>query len=189
MAGEEVLSLAYDRLLRMTAKMKSEFPAVGRWEQTEDVLQNAAVRLHKALTEVPISDVRHFYRLAALNIRRELIDLCRHHLGPQGRGGNHQTAARPVAGAGTALPPPLYEREELTQEPARLAEWAEFHERVETLSTEDRELFDLLWYNDLSMAEAAEVLDLSTRQVRRKWRAVRLRLHEALGEEGASNKW
>ena len=53
-------------------------------EQTDDVLQNAVVRLLRALEEVRPPSVRAFFGLAATQMRRELLDLARRY---QGRGG------------------------------------------------------------------------------------------------------
>jgi len=37
---------------------------------------------------------RQFWNLAALQVRRELIDLAHHHLGPQGHGARHHSDAQ-----------------------------------------------------------------------------------------------
>lgn len=55
-----------------------------------------------------------------------------------------------------------------TYEPGRLAAWTEFHRSIEALPTEDREIFDLLWYQELSQAEAAALLNVSERTIRRR---------------------
>ncbi len=65
-------------------------------------------------------------------------------------------------------------------DPAALAEWAEFHQRVETLPLELREVVDLLWYQELTQDEAAELLGTSSKTVSRRWREARLMLAEAL---------
>jgi len=70
---------------------------------------------------------------------------------------------------------------ESTNEPARLATWTEFHERVEGLPDEDRALFDLLWYQGLTQAEAGDILGVSERTVNTRWVKARLKLHRALG--------
>ena len=45
----------------------------------------------------------------------------------------------------------------------------------------EREVFDLLWYQGLSQAEAAALLGVTERVVRYRWRSARLKLHEMLG--------
>lgn len=160
--------------------MLKTYPRVHRWEDTADVVQNALIRLHRTLEEVRPETQADFYRLAALNIRRELLDLSKHYYGPQGEGANHHTLA---GGADPGELPPAMEPSGMEDEPGRLALWTEFHSQVETLPAEEREVFDLLWYQGLPHAEAAIVLETSERTIKRRWRAARLRLHEALGGE------
>ena len=56
----------------MAKKMKGDFDRLGRWEQTDDILQNASMRLFEALNAVTLADERHFFRLAALQIAMSL---------------------------------------------------------------------------------------------------------------------
>ena len=168
-ASGELLSRACGRLRALARKMLKGFPKVRRWEESDDVLQNALVRLYRALKDVPPQGVPDFLRLAALNIRRELLDLARHYYGPHGRGARHATWG----------PAPA----DLAPEPSRLAAWSEFHERIGALPGEEREVFDLLWYQGLSQAEAAGLLNTSERTVKRRWQSARLRLHEAMRGE------
>src|SRR5436305_5872475 len=88
-ARSELLRCASERLTRLTRKMLRDFPGVHRWEQTDDVLQNANLRLYSALKAVTPPSARDFFRLAALQIRRELLDMARRYAGPMGLGANH----------------------------------------------------------------------------------------------------
>src|SRR5262245_32910192 len=81
------------RLRRLTRVMLRGHPAVRRWEEPEDVLQNALVRLLRALESVPPATAREFFALAARHIRWELVDLARRYYGPQGWGANHASAS------------------------------------------------------------------------------------------------
>jgi RNA polymerase sigma-70 factor (ECF subfamily) len=142
-------------------------------EQTDDVLQKALLRLYLALSEVKPPNVRAFFALAARQIRWVLLDLIR----------KHPVQRRPTcvaAGAdseeGTAMPPAP------EGEPADLMEWTCFHEVVEGLPDEEREVFDLLFYEGLTQEQAANVLDTSVRTVKRRWLRSRLLLQERLGE-------
>ena len=87
----ELLFIASTRLHKLARKMLRDFPRLRRWEQTDDVFQTAAMRLHRSLSEVKPESVRQFFGLAATQIRRTLIDLGRHHYGPEGQGANHDT--------------------------------------------------------------------------------------------------
>jgi RNA polymerase sigma-70 factor (ECF subfamily) len=177
-ARAALLDCTCGRLTRLARKMLKGYPGVGRWEQTDDVLQNALVRLDRALKAVTPQSARDFFRLAAAQIRRELIDLARRYSGPEGLGEHHSTYAEP----GTPGCSGAHAREpsDTTCEPGQLASWTEFHRRIEGLSDHDRELFDLLWYQGLTQHEAALVLGVAERTVNRRWIAARLRLNEAL---------
>ena len=177
-ARGELLNLACERLTRLTRSILRDFPGVARWEQTDDVFQNASLRLFQALTDVEVVDSRHFFRLAALQIRRELIDMVRRYQGPQGLGAKHQTIQNDAEGDNELARG--YEHAEMTHEPGKIAEWQDFHARVEKLPDEEREVFDLLWYHEMSQEQAADLLNVSVRTIRRRWRSARLLLHDAL---------
>jgi RNA polymerase sigma factor (sigma-70 family) len=177
-ARDELLAHAAERLFRLTRKMLQDFPGVHRWEQTDDVLQNATLRLCRALGEVQLVTVADFFRLAAAQIRRELIDLARRYSGTHGLGANHAS----IAGAGSArAAAPALNPADTTHDPDRLAGWTDFHREIEALPAEEREAFDLLFYQGLSQVEAAALLDISERTIKRRWQAARLRLVQALG--------
>ena len=75
-ALNELLIHFEDQLIRLARRMLRGFPDVRSVEQTGDVLQKATVRLVAALRQVSVPENScHFFRLAALQIRRELIDL------------------------------------------------------------------------------------------------------------------
>lgn len=176
-ARDELLDIARARLSRLARKMLQGYPGVRRWEQTDDVLQNVTLRLWRALKTIRPESVHGFVRLAALQIRRELIDLARHYEGPEGPG-HHQFSGACPDGVGTA--PGAPDSPSDTDDPARLASWSEFHETVESLPATEREVFDLLWYQGLSQREAAALLGITERVARRRWRSARLRLHAML---------
>jgi RNA polymerase sigma factor (sigma-70 family) len=178
-ARRELVSGACDRLTRLTRQMLKDFPGVRRWEDTDDVFQNAVLRLCSALEQVTPRTVNEFIRLAALQIRRELLDLARHYYGPQGLGAHHASDAGASVSWSQAGHVPL----ESTYEPTRLAIWSEFHERVDSLPENEREVFDLLWYQGLTQAEAATVLGVNERTVLRRWQQARLQIHKALHGE------
>src|SRR5436309_5851669 len=83
---DELLRRAWRRLDRLARKMFRRFPSVQRWVDVDDVLQNAALRLLRALEQERPTSTRGFFGLAAEQMRRELVDLARHFLGPRGEG-------------------------------------------------------------------------------------------------------
>jgi RNA polymerase sigma factor (sigma-70 family) len=178
LAHSALLECACERLTRLARKMLKSFPQVRRWEETDDVVQNAMVRLRRALESTAPVSVRSFVNLAALQIRRELIDLARHYDGPNGMGAHHESQVL-TDGSGESPVERLAAAE--TNDPERFEAWTRFHRSVESLDGEDREVFDLLWYQGLTQAEAAQILDLSEKTVNRRWVAARMRLGMALG--------
>src|SRR5436190_17155504 len=80
-----------ERLTFLTRRMLGDFQRVRRWAETDDVLQNALVRLVSAVPAVKPPTSRDFLALAPLQIRRELLDLARHYYGPEAIGANHDS--------------------------------------------------------------------------------------------------
>jgi RNA polymerase sigma-70 factor (ECF subfamily) len=176
-ARDALLACAGDRLLRLTRKMLRLSADVRRWEQTDDVFQNSMLRLYRALEQIELQDARHFFHVAALQIRRELVDLARRYQGSYGMGRNLRLQpAKDETEAFAAR----FDPAEQTYDPADLATWLEFHQRVELLPEEDRDVFQLLWYGGLTPEEVAEALSVSARTVRRRWQSARLALHDVL---------
>jgi RNA polymerase sigma-70 factor (ECF subfamily) len=175
-ARRELINHVCGRLEALTRSMLRHYPRLRRWEQTGDVLQNAVLRLHRSLETVQPESPAQFYGLAAAQIRRELTDLARHHFGPEGAAAHHHTDGPEQAHG------PVVNKEDLAGEPSSLAEWTEFHESVQRLPQVEREVFDLLWYQGLSQAEAAQVLGVTDRTVKNRWRSAKLELQRRLGE-------
>ncbi len=164
-ACQELMGHACERLRKLTRRMLRGYPLVRRWEQTDDVLQNSMMRLYRALADVTPESLRHFYSLAGVQIRRELLDLAKHHARMDGAGDQQ-----------------MRDEAEGSDDPCNLAEWTEFHQQVEALPDEEREVFNLLWYGELTQAEVAEILGIAVRTVIRRWQAARVRLYKVLSD-------
>jgi hypothetical protein len=123
-AKNELLRYAYERLRGLARTMlRQDFPRLKNWEETDDVLQNAALRLDRALRVVPVASAAAFFRLAASAIRRELLDLARHY--QPGRKAAVGSAS-PLAESSSS-PPSAADPSDSTYEPSRLQAWTEFH--------------------------------------------------------------
>jgi RNA polymerase sigma-70 factor (ECF subfamily) len=177
-AADDLIAHAMERLRRLARKMLRDNPRVRRWEQTDDVLQNALVRLHRALKAVQPESVRAFVGLAAKQIHRELIDLGRHYYGPEGHAEHHASDPQGGDGQGDARPR-VEAHAESASGPLSQLQWQEFHEHVQDLPDEEREVFDLIFYQALPQAEVAKLLNVSVPTVKRRWRSARLLLHQA----------
>jgi RNA polymerase sigma factor (sigma-70 family) len=157
-----------ERLAQFARRMLSGFPGVAAREQVEDVLQNALIRLTRSLRQETPASVRDFFGLAAMHVRRELLDLARSH------------ARRPTA----HLPnDPTDQSGDSTTE---LDRWTALHEAVDRLPEELRQVFSCTFYHGWTQAQIAELLGISDRQVRRLWVEACLRLKEAVGTLPAS---
>jgi RNA polymerase sigma-70 factor (ECF subfamily) len=173
-AENELFRYVGGRLERLARKMLRGFPAVRRWTGSDDVLQNASLRLRLALKEVRPGSSAQFFGQAAKEIRRELLDLKRHYCGPEGIGANQHTDRPGTPAREPADPAPGHDE---------LEEWCEFHRQVARLPEEERAVVDLHFYQGLSKAEAAELLGVDVRTVQRRWNAALQRLRSP--REGA----
>ena len=175
-ARDALLDCASERLFNLTRTMLRDFPRVQRWEETDDVFQNAAMRLCSAQKSVKPTTVPEFVRLAALQIRRELLDLARHYYGPEGQGACYASNT----GGHASQSYVAFDPAQSTYDPGRLAMWSEFHQRVSELPNESREAFDMLWYQGLSQVDVANLLGVTERTVQRRWQQARLEVHKAM---------
>jgi RNA polymerase sigma factor (sigma-70 family) len=171
-AREEILCHVRGRLERLTRKMLQDYPRVKRYEQTDDVLQGATLRLLAALREVRPTSMRDFFGLASLQIRRELLDLAKHYYGPMGEGAHH--ASLPPDRSGAVMP----EKADAADPPSGVAAWCELHEKIKLLPDDEHEVFALLYYQGLTQVEAAVILNVTVRTVQRRWQSALLSLHD-----------
>jgi RNA polymerase sigma factor (sigma-70 family) len=174
-ARDELLRQTCARMERLARKMLRSFPHVRRWADTDDVLQSALLRLMRSLNEVRPASTRDYFGLAAEQIRRELLDLARHFYGPEGEGAHHASHAGTDSEGGPA-PEPVAPADD----PDDLDRWCAFHQQVEKLPVEEREVVGLIYYHGWKPAEVAELFQVSTRTVKRRWESALARLHQAL---------
>jgi RNA polymerase sigma-70 factor (ECF subfamily) len=171
-AADAFLRRICGRMERLARSMLRGFPSVRRWADTNDVLQGALMRLLHTLQTTRPEGTRHFANLAALHIRRELLDLARHFRNRLDRPG----AAASEDGDGATEPP---------DPSGALADdldlWSAFHEQVDRLPVEEREVVGLTFYHGWTQAQIAELFQVDERTIRRRWRSAALKLTEALG--------
>lgn len=178
---DDLLGCAVERLYALSRRMLRSYPRLRRWEQTDDIFQTAALRLHQSLAEVQPESPAQFMGLAATQIRRTLIDLVRYHFGPEGKHSRHHSDAFDLQT--DQSPEPLAHRVAKTDEPETLEQWLRFHQGVELLPADERQVFEAIWYGNLTQQQVAELYELSVSTVKRRMRSVRLRLGELLEEE------
>lgn len=176
-ARDQLIAIACDRMRVITHRMLRTFPKVRRWDQTDDVNQNAALRLYRALGEIAPADIRGFMGLIATQIRRELLDLAKKYSGPESYAANHETNYERVDGEVWAKVDAAPDYSETRE---RIARWTLLHETAASLPDDERELFHLVWYGGLKQEEAASVLGCSVRTVKRRWEEAKRLLAAAM---------
>ncbi len=173
-----VWELVADRLVILTRRMLLHYPRLHRWEETDDVFQTAAMRLHRSLREVKPDSSARFWALAMTQVRRTLIDLSRHHFGCLGDGANEVSCDYSSI---DGLRHDHISRAS-SNEPITLDDWTQFHQAVERLPDDDRDVFQLTWYAGMSQNEIAMMLQVSVPTVQRRLYRARLQLHEFLSK-------
>ncbi len=177
-AHDELFRIAYNQLLTIAKRKKLDFPGLDRWERTGDIVQETALRLHQAIRRDPPTSPLVFLGMAARITRCVLIDYLRHYYGPEGTGANH--ASDPGKQDSSSSDRSPVEASDNTYDPAPLAEMTELHRQIDTLPEEQRQVVDLLVYQDMTIPQAAAILNWSVSTVKRRWLDARLKLADRL---------
>ena len=170
-AADELLRAVRDRLQKLAGKMTRAFPNVRGLADTDDVLQNSLMRLFRTLRNLRPATPRDFFNLAAVHIRRELLDLARRARGKE---------TVPLSLGSTDSPQ--------AHEPAAPASpdndpWVRFHEAVDQLPVEEREVVGLVFYHGWTQAQIAELFQVDERTIRRRWASACKRLRDIAGAD------
>ena len=170
-AANELFESIGQRLEHLARRMLRGYPNVRCWVDTADVFQGAVWRLLNTLQKLEPATTRDFFNLAAAHVRRELLDLARRHSGKK----------RPGSG------PPVDEDSSLAPSDSDfvgaddLELWGRFHEAVEKLPAEEREVFSLAFYHGWTQPKIAELFQVNERTVRRRWQAACIQLSRLVG--------
>jgi RNA polymerase sigma-70 factor (ECF subfamily) len=174
--AEVLLRAASQRLEQITRRMLRGYPTVHAWTETADVLQGSLLRLLNTLRQVEPESTRHFFNLAAVNIRRELLDLARRFRRIECVRFASTDATSDSAGEG------LLQAAEAATEDHDLDLWCQFHEAVEQLPAAEREVMGLVFYHGWTQAQIAELVGVDERTIRRRWQSACLRLNQLVGD-------
>ena len=169
---EQLLCRFTGRLETIARRELKGFPAVRRWEQTDDVIQSAVLRFLTSIDSLNLESEKHLFNAAAKQIRWTLIDLHRKYTGPDGFASNHETQDE-----GTCLEKACCD----DQLPETLENWSLFHETVESLPANLRQSFELLWYIGLSQVETANRLGVRHETVCKHWSKSRQIIAKRMG--------
>jgi len=179
LARGKILELCDIRLHELSHRLLGKFAKVRRWNDTDDVAQNAALRLYRALADTVPESARGLMGLLATQIQRELLDLARKHSGPMSYAANHGTNVRRDSRGDVLLVADAQDACESDDE-IPLERWEQFHAAVDALPEEQREVFKLIWYLGLDHQAAADAMGLSVRTLARRWQEAREAVRRAL---------
>jgi RNA polymerase sigma-70 factor (ECF subfamily) len=175
-AEEELLRHVRPRLERLAGVIFRSYPRLRGWVEMDDIFQGATLRLVNALRQLTPRSDREFFRLAAAQMRRELIDRTRQLFGARGHGAN--LSADPVTEDEIDL---RAESATVADYIAQQENWTDFHEAIMRLPAAEREAVCLHIYVELTSAEVAEILQVDERTARRYWRSAIKKLAGNLG--------
>lgn len=170
-AADELLRITRDRLEKLARRMTRAFPNVRGVADTDDVLQNSLLRFLRTLQNLRPATTRDFFNLAAVHIRRELLDLAR-------RGKNRRTVPLEANGSDTPNTPEPVAPDDGGPDGER---WVQFHEVVDQLPIEEREVVGLAFYHGWTQEEIARLFGVDVRTIRRRWASARQRLRDQAG--------
>lgn len=169
------------RIEYIARKLLRRHPGLHRWEDTADVVQNSSVRLVSALRATQPASECHLLRLAALQVRREVIDLLRHYTGPNSPVARLETNAFREGGEVHMHIERASAKDAETA--ASCERWSRFHEAVAELPDDARQVFELTWYLGIDQATIADLIGCSTRTVKRRWQDAQAGISAALAGE------
>jgi RNA polymerase sigma factor (sigma-70 family) len=183
-ARQRLLELTRDRLMRQARRfLHGGLARLQPFEQTDDVVQQLYLKVLRNQDRFwvntrgePVRSLEEFFGHTSAWMRDVLCDLLRKSCGRDlGR-----AAPLPLDG-GPSDAGPRHEPSSSTFDGERLQRWTEFHEAAARLPDDLRAVFDLLWYQELSQAEAAALLGIAVPTVKLRWMKARLQVQQALG--------
>ncbi len=168
-AREELFAACRRRLeLLVRSALHTKYPNVRRLADTQDVLQDVCIRLDAALQTVPVTTAKHFLCLASNHIRYALLEFARE-VRKRERENGRPPADDPPS------PATAFSTDEMVA----------FHEEVDRLPADEREVFWLTYYFGLSRDDTARVLGVSLGTVKLRWARAKVRLSERLRDRPA----
>lgn len=177
-AVDDLWTAVRERLRFLASKLLATSPQVRRWEETDDLVQNASIRLLEALKAATIESDRHLLNLAAKKVREEFIDKLRHYGGPRSPMRNHATNSERGAN-GERLDLVGQAAAESLTSATESDRWQRFHTVVNGLPGTEREVFEMVWYLGAEQEAIARTLRCSVPTVKRIWKSAKTKIEAA----------
>jgi RNA polymerase sigma-70 factor (ECF subfamily) len=171
-ARQRLLELTRNRLMCHARRfLHGRYARLEPFAQTDDVVQQLYVKILQQQDRFwvnahgePIRTLPELFGHTSAWMRDVLCDLMR-----KGYGRDDNRPAVLPLDAGTSDTGPRYEPSSNTLDGEKLRRWTEFHEAVARLPDKLRAVFDLLWYQELTQAEAAALLGIAVPTVNLRW--------------------
>jgi RNA polymerase sigma-70 factor (ECF subfamily) len=183
-ARQRLLEVTRDRLIRHARRfLHGHYARLEPFAQTDDVVQQLYVKILQNQDRFwvnsegkPVGSLAEFFGRSSAWMRDVLCDQLRKAYGRD----DNRPALLPLDG-GAYETGPRCEPLSSTLDAEKLRRWTEFHEAATRLPEELRAVFDLLWYQGISQAEAAALLGIAVPTVKLRWMKARLQVQQALG--------
>jgi RNA polymerase sigma factor (TIGR02999 family) len=164
---DRLFGLLYEEL-RSRAHWRLESGGGGATLNTTALVHETYLKLAGA-SDLDLADRAHFFRVAARAMRQVIVDRARRRLAEKRGGAVHHVELDPEALA-------------VDDSAAEVLALDQALGRLEVRDGELARIVDLRFFGGLSVLETAQVLDLSERTVKRRWRTARAILHSELAE-------
>lgn len=175
-AKAELIKVAESRLLVLTRQLLRGFSRGRDHDDTTGIFNEAYLRLHSSLDELKPTTVRQFFGLAALEIRRTLLDVVRKITTRSKEGKRPRPTSIDAGGAdGGRIDVPI---EDEVQKRFDLTE--ALFAAIDTLPKELQEVVMLLHFQGMTQAEVAGLFGVHEDTVKRWWASARRQLADTL---------
>ena len=182
-ARQRLLELTRSRLMSQARRfLHGRCARLEPFEQTDDVVQELYVKILRNQDRFwvnargePIRSLAELFGHTSAWMRDVLCDLLRKAYGRN----DNRPRSLPLGSLSDTRTP--FEPSNSTFDGEKLRRWTEFHEAADRLPDDLRAVFDLLWYHELSQAEAAKLLGIAVPTVKLRWMKARLQVQRALG--------
>lgn len=176
-----LITMSRSRLEKSVRLAIRHNPRLQRWVHPEDIVQEVLLRMVKACKKIDINDKSHLFHLMLTQLRRVIIDSYRTLYGPNGWATKIKSDPKAIE-LSQATEQDLSRAKFNTGAPITIEEWVDFHESVEILPQVEQEVFEMMYYGGFTSNEVAEILQVSSRTVRRHWRESRLILQRRINK-------
>lgn len=162
-----IITACGQRLEKFARRLLGGHPEIRQGgHDTDDIVQNASVRLWQALQQVKPESERHLMALASMKVRQQVIDLARKYRGPRSSPENRATGVIRRDGLEVHL---VDEATDAMTGFHTLDDWARLHAAIDRLPEDLHEVFSMRFYLGAKVRQIATMLACDTRTVKRRW--------------------